>query len=202
MLQQKSKGSILIVSLIIFSIISLICVTCSGLILSNNRISDLEYKTEKLKEENIGAIELVHSNILKEIKDAIDNTKTEDEFYNYLTRNNSNMFINKVKNINISGLDNMTVNMGFDKDLSTKQYIHYKMSTKSKIDNHDKYALVKVRIENPWFGIEEENVQNSFQDNGDSVELSTEMEKETIVEDKIIDINEGNLVTFYNYEEK
>ena len=51
MFLRKNKGSILIMSLITFSIISLFCVTCSGLILSNNRISDLEYKSEKLKEE-------------------------------------------------------------------------------------------------------------------------------------------------------
>ena len=50
MFLRKNKGSILIMSLITFSIISLFCVTCSGLILSNNRISDLEYKSEKLKE--------------------------------------------------------------------------------------------------------------------------------------------------------
>ena len=35
-------------SLMTFSIVSLICITCSALILSNNRISDLEYKNEKL----------------------------------------------------------------------------------------------------------------------------------------------------------
>ena len=49
MFLRKNKGSILIMSLITFSIISLFCVTCSGLILSNNRMIDLEYKSEKLK---------------------------------------------------------------------------------------------------------------------------------------------------------
>ena len=44
-------------SLMTFSIVGLICITCSALILSNNRISDLEYKNEKLKEENLGLIE-------------------------------------------------------------------------------------------------------------------------------------------------
>ena len=44
MLRRKNEGSILIMSLMTFSIVSLICITCSALILSNNRISDLEYK--------------------------------------------------------------------------------------------------------------------------------------------------------------
>ena len=95
MFLRKNKGSILIMSLITFSIISLFCVTCSGLILSNNRISDLEYKSEKLKEENLGAIELIRSNIEEELNYIIKNTTKEDEFYNYLTKNNSSDFISR-----------------------------------------------------------------------------------------------------------
>lgn len=75
MLQRKSKGSILIMSVITFTIISLISITCSRLILSNNRISELEYKTEKLKEENLGVIELIYSNMLKEVKYTVENTE-------------------------------------------------------------------------------------------------------------------------------
>ena len=67
MLRRKNEGSILIMSLMTFSIVSLICITCSALILSNNRISDLEYKNEKLKEENLGLIELIKSNTLEEV---------------------------------------------------------------------------------------------------------------------------------------
>ena len=98
MFLRKNKGSILIMSLITFSIISLFCVTCSGLILSNNRMIDLEYKSEKLKEENLGAIELIRSNIEEELNYIIKNTTKEDEFYNYLTKNNSSDFINKARN--------------------------------------------------------------------------------------------------------
>ena len=71
-------------SLMTFSIVGLICITCSALILSNNRISDLEYKNEKLKEENLGLIELIKSNTLEEVSYIVENTKTEEAFYNYL----------------------------------------------------------------------------------------------------------------------
>ena len=82
MLRKNNNGSILIMSLIIFSIISLMCITCSALILSNNKISNLEYKNEKLREQNLGLIELIKSNALIELKDIMYASKTEDEFYN------------------------------------------------------------------------------------------------------------------------
>lgn len=199
MLQKNSKGSILITSIITFSIISLICITCSNLILSNNRISELEYKTEKLIEENIGVIELIYSNMLKEIKYATENTETEDEFYNYLTKNNSGIFINKVKKIEDTGGTIRSINMEYDKNLSSKEYIHYKISTRSKIDNHDKYALISVKIKNPWFNKKEENLEEL---NVDKEVLHTEANTGSIEDSGLYKINEGDLITFYNYEEK
>lgn len=198
MLQRKSKGSILIMSVITFTIISLISITCSSLILSNNRISELEYKTEKLKEENLGVIELIYSNMLKEVKYTVENTEIEDEFYNYLTKNNSAIFINKVKKIENTGLTSRTIDMAFDDNLSTKEYIHYKISTKSKINNHDKYALISVKIKNPWFGKAEKKLEElDIKEEYSNIEANIEN-----TEDEFTKINEGDLITFYNYEEK
>lgn len=204
MLQRKSKGSILIISIIIFSIISLICITCSSLILSNNRISELEYKTEKLREENFGVIELIYSNILKEVKDATEKTETEDEFYEYLTKNNSGIFINKVKQIENPGSTIRTIDMAYNNNLSTKEYIHYKISTKSKIDNYDKYALINVKIKNPWFGKIQKGseILNINQQNELIMEVNNENVEDNKIDNEIIEINKGDLITFYNYEEK
>ncbi|WP_343337749.1 hypothetical protein TPELB_28580 [Terrisporobacter petrolearius] len=199
MLQKKSKGSILIMSVITFSIISLICITCSSLILSNNRISELEYKTEKLKEENFGVIELIYSNMLKEVKYTVENTEIEDEFYNYLTKNNSAIFINKVKKIENTGTTNRIIDMDFDNSLSTKEYIHYKISIKSKINNHDKYALISVKIKNPWLGKKEKKLEESDIKEQEDSNIETNIEN---TEEEVTKINEGDLITFYNYEEK
>ena len=147
MFLRKNKGSILIMSLITFSIISLFCVTCSGLILSNNRISDLEYKSEKLKEENLGAIELIRSNIEEELNYIIKNTTKEDEFYNYLTKNNSSDFINKAKYIQSTTLKNTSIEMGFDQEYSSKEFLHYKILCKSKVDNYQRDVLIHLKIE-------------------------------------------------------
>ena len=133
MFLRKNKGSILIMSLITFSIISLFCVTCSGLILSNNRISDLEYKSEKLKEENLGAIELIRSNIEEELNYIIKNTTKEDEFYNYLTKNNSSDFINKAKYIQSTTLKNTSIEMGFDQEYSSKEFSSLDLSNYSRL---------------------------------------------------------------------
>lgn len=199
MLQKKSKGSILIMSVITFTIISLICITCSSLILSNNRISELEYKTEKLKEENLGVIELIYSNMLKEVKYTVENTEIEDEFYNYLTKNNSAIFINKVKKIENTGTTNRIIDMDFDNSLSTKEYIHYKISIKSKINNHDKYALISVKIKNPWLGKTEKKLEESDIKEQEDSNIETNIEN---TEEEVTKINEGDLITFYNYEEK
>lgn len=199
MLQKKSKGSILIMSVITFTIISLICITCSSLILSNNRISELEYKTEKLKEENLGVIELIYSNMLKEVKYTVENSEIEDEFYNYLTKNNSAIFINKVKKIENTGTTNRIIDMDFDNSLSTKEYIHYKISIKSKINNHDKYALISVKIKNPWLGKKEKKLEESDIKKQEESNVETNIEN---TEEEVTKINEGDLITFYNYEEK
>ncbi|SFJ03120.1 hypothetical protein SAMN02910355_0683 [Terrisporobacter glycolicus] len=199
MLQKKNKGSILIMSVITFTIISLICITCSSLILSNNRISELEYKTEKLKEENLGVIELIYSNMLKEVKYTVENTEIEDEFYNYLTKNNSAIFINKVKKIENTGTTNRIIDMDFDNSLSTKEYIHYKISIKSKINNHDKYALISVKIKNPWLGKTEKKLEESDINEQEDSNIETNIEN---TEEEVTKINEGDLITFYNYEEK
>ncbi|WP_455538171.1 hypothetical protein [Terrisporobacter sp.] len=205
MLLRKNKGSILIMSLIVFSIISLFCVTCSGLILSNIRISDLEYKSEKLKEKNLGAIELISSNMQKELNYAIKNTTNEDEFYNYLTKNNSNDFINKAKYIPSTTIKDTVVQMGLDEEYSTKEFLHYKILVKSKIDNHQKDVLIHAKIENPWFGVKEEakddQVDNEILEKGQVENLNEENIKDVSEED-VKDINEGDLISFYNYEEK
>ena len=78
---QKNNGSILIMTLMVFTIVSIICVSCASLILSNSRINKLDYENEVLKQGNLGVIEIVKSNILQEVNNAIENTKTEYEFY-------------------------------------------------------------------------------------------------------------------------
>ena len=56
----------------------------------------------------------------------------EDEFYNYLTKNNSSDFINKAKYIQSTTLKNTSIEMGFDQEYSSKEFLHYKILCKSR----------------------------------------------------------------------
>ena len=208
---RKNKGSILIVSIMVFTIISIICITCSGLILSSNRIYNLDYKNEQIKEGNLGAIEIIYSNILKEVKQAISETKSEDEFYRYFVKNNSLTFINKIKNTSNSNLSNITVQAGYNNELSNKEFIHYKISTKYKLGKYSKYMIVSVKIINPFFGksneeiIVDESEINELLDGEENIKnLDSIIESDEIHitnEQYNKTLNESDLVVLYNYEE-
>ena len=92
----SNKGSVLIFILIVFSIVSTITMMCIGLNYSNSRISNLNYKNIVMKESLLSSIELVHSNILKEVSIALENSETEEEFKNYFL---GNIFVNNIKNL-------------------------------------------------------------------------------------------------------
>lgn len=208
---RKNKGSILIVSIIVFTIISIICITCSQLILSSNRIYNLDYKNEQIKEGNLGAIEIIYSNILKEVKQAISETKSEDEFYSYFVKNNSLTFINKIKNTSNTNLNNITIQVGYNNELSNKEFIHYKISTKYKLEKYSKYMIVSVKIINPLFGKNAEDITldklelNGPLDEEGKIEKSNSMIESDEVyiknEQDNKSLNESDLVILYNYEE-
>lgn len=195
----RSKGSILITSLMVFTIVTMTCITCSGLILSNNRIFKLDYENEVLKQGNLGIIEIVHSNILNELKNALSNTNNEDEFYNYFTVNNSRNFINKVKDISGSDFSSGEVSITFDEKYSSKEYLHYKILTKYKVNNYDKYARVCFKIKNPWYNSNIENEETNNEDLNEAIEIDNDINLESNEQD--IKIDEKDIVIFYNYEE-
>ena len=92
----SNKGSVLIFILIVFSIVSTITMMCIGLNYSNSRINNLNYQNIVMKESLLSSIELVHSNILKEVSIALENSETEEEFKNYFL---GNIFVNNIKNL-------------------------------------------------------------------------------------------------------
>lgn len=188
---QKNNGSVLIMTLMVFTIVSIICVSCASLILSNSRINKLDYENEVLKQGNLGVIEIVKSNILQEVNNAIENTKTEDEFYEYFTTNN---VISKIGDISLSNISDAEVTITNDSTLSNKEVIRYKILTKNKINNYDKYIRVSVKITNPWYKDIKE-VDNVEENNMDEFLLDDELNNNTL------EYSESDLVIFYNYEE-
>ena len=102
----SNKGSVLIFILIVFSIVSTITMMCIGLNYSNSRINNLNYQNIVMKESLLSSIELVHSNILKEVSIALENSETEEAFKNYFL---GNIFVNNIKNISNSQIQNTPI---------------------------------------------------------------------------------------------
>lgn len=189
----------------IFSIISMICITCSGLILSSSRISSLDYKNEQLRQKNLGTIEIIHSNILKEVSYAIENIKTEDEYYEYFTKNNSLSFINKIKNVSTDDKNKINVNIGYNKDLSNKEFLHYNILTSYGLKNYRKYTIVRIKIINPYLNKNNvEKIEEGISNKDGIKEGLSENETNDIENyntEEEIKLNEDELVILYNYKE-
>ena len=139
-------------------------------------------------------------NTLEEVSYIVENTKTEEAFYNYLKENNYKSFPNRIKNISGIDLINTSIEIAYNEKFSTKKFIHYKISVKSKIDNHEKYNFVKMKIQNPYFGISEEDVETENINSNETVKSEEEISPEKNNEN--VNINESDLITFYNYEEE
>ena len=107
---------------------------------------------------------------------------------------------NRIKNISGIDLKNTSIEIAYNEKFSTKKFIHYKISVKSKIDNHEKYNFVKMKIQNPYFGISEEDVETENINSNETVKSEEEISPEKNNEN--VNINESDLITFYNYEEE
>ena len=122
------------------------------------------------------------------------------ELLTFLKENNYKSFPNRIKNISGIDLKNTSIEIAYNEKFSTKKFIHYKISVKSKIDNHEKYNFVKMKIQNPYFGISEEDVETENINSNETVKSEEEISPEKNNEN--VNINESDLITFYNYEEE
>ena len=145
-MQLNDKGSILITTILIFSIISTICMMCIGLNFSNENIFNLEYKNITLKEESLSGIEIVHSNILKEVDNAIKSTINEEEFNSYFM---DLKFTSSIKNISMSNLENVTISVS-NKIVIDNNILKFNIISSAKDSNYIKKNQASVKIINPF----------------------------------------------------
>ena len=228
---QNNKGSIMIVTLIIFSIISTICITCISLTYSNINIASLELKNLQLKENALGAVEIVYGNIKNEIDNAIDSCSNSQEYISYIKRDNYKSFILNCKDISKSDLDNTTVELTNKTPFGEVKNFEFEMKVFAKENNYKKQVKVNIRIKNPWNEIstlqEDEsieyidteevitkiNIENNEFNNINEIDIDEIYEDEEDDTDSINgdiktdleDIKEVfkkyKLITIYNYEE-
>lgn len=151
-MQLNDKGSILITTILIFSIISTICMMCIGLNFSNENIFNLEYKNIILKEESLSGIEIVHSNILKEVDNAIKSTINEEEFNSYFM---DLKFISSIKDISMSNLENVTISVP-NKIVIDNNILKFNIISTAKDRNYIKKNQASVKIINPFIYSDDE----------------------------------------------
>lgn len=167
----NNNGSILLTTLIIFSIIATITMTCIGLNYSNSNIFALELKEEQIKQLGYGYIEILNSKIFKEVENALKNTSNEDEFYQYflgntIKNNVCNSYEQESKRISVS----IPKNINIDKNSKS---VKFDINIKVEEKVYNKTFKVSVEIINPY----NPDLENFTQ----------------------IDINK--ILKFYNYEE-
>lgn len=226
----SNKGSVLVFILIVFSMVSTITMMCIGLNYTNSRIANLNYQNIVMKESLLSSIELVHSNILKEVSIALENSETEEEFKNYFL---TNAFINNIKNISNSQIQNTTIIIPNKIIYNPNGLITFQIEATCKIDSYIKKISADVDIDtnltiynlNNQTLNEAESLNINYSDNfTDIYDVNTNYENENNLASKkqtneILDVdntnnnkfkeninmknlNPSSIVTVYNYKEK
>lgn len=150
---SNNKGSVLIFTLIIFSIVSMVTMMCIGLNYSNETVFRLEYKKTTLIENSLSGIELASNNILNEIKINLDNTNSESEFGSYFLGNNFSNSVCDISNIDIS---NLKISISQDYPFYTDGVYNFKITSSSSSGNYSKKYQAKVKIKNPFLDYKED----------------------------------------------
>lgn len=205
----SNKGSVLIFILIVFSIVSTITMMCIGLNYSNSRISNLNYQNIVIRENLLSSIELVHSNILKEVSVAFENSETEEEFKNYFL---GNIFINSIKNISNSQIQNITIKIPSKISYDSSGLITFQIEATFKQASYTKKYGASVNIDTNLkfynLGYEIENEAESLDINHPinlidvhDKNINYEKEKNLELENKANEILDINNISD-NYDDK
>ena len=193
----NNKGSVLIFTLIIFSIISTITMMCIGLNYSNKMIYNLEIKETKLIENALSGIELCSSNIKNEVNKIIFEENDYIGFNEYLL---SNKFINSISDISNSHLNNVDIQISSNPTVDENGNYNFKITSTSIQDKYKKKYQASVKIKNPFFNEQKIKYINSAELNIDNSEESDINDDHNIdIINQNIDVNE--LVIIYDYRE-
>lgn len=196
-MSRKNRGSILITTLMILSIIAVICVSCLGLAYSNGNVFCLEYKYRVLKENSLSGVEITRSNILSEVKNALLKCKNKEEFSSYFLGNNQKTFCDRITNLNKSELSNVNVRVDKNNIYQEDGSLNFQVISDAKDNNYSRKVKVSVKIINPFKqpSIEEGNISNEESNlNSEEINISNK-------ENNSQQLNEKDLVIIENYRE-
>lgn len=203
---RDNKGSILVATIVFFSIIMTVCLSCISIIYSNNNYAKLQYQHIKMKELALSGIEITRSNILSQVKYAVENFDEEEEFRSYFLGNTREI----IGDISKTGLDNVRVGLKGKSSSDSEGNVIFKVESICKKENYTNRVIVSVKILNPW---------NKYFDNEDDVANESQIidgfiynedynsNKENLnnnidtTKDHNNKFNEKELVVIYDYEE-
>lgn len=208
-MSRKNNGSILIITVFVFLLVNIIAINCSALILSNTKYTKYDYEEVYMREQCLGKIELIYSNILKEVDKTLTNTNDFESFKKYII---SDDFFNTIKNVGENDLSNTTCQISRI-DLNDKNNIYYEVISKTTYKNFSKEIVTNVQIKNPFQedssnknkdtnqdikNSEDENL-NISQSSDENTEISQKQEEES---KNIKDIKCSDLVIMFGYKEE
>ncbi|WP_325275762.1 hypothetical protein [Romboutsia sp.] len=190
--------------------------TCIGLHYSNSKIFNLEYKEVNIKEIGYGSIDIVHSNILREVEFVLQNTSNKDEFNNYFL---GNKFLSNIKDVSKSELNGVLVNIPTKIKIDNiNGLLEFNIISTVRDDIYIKKFQASVKIKNPFFSqvvtkkdeISEGNISDTIQvHQGKLYENEGNYKQEHIenlnilhkTEKQIREFDINKIVTVYNYKE-
>lgn len=147
---RKNRGSILIITVFVFLLVNIITITCSALILSNNKYTKYNYEEIYIKEQCLSKIELVYSNILNEVEIALNQSEDSNTFQNYFIDNDSYDFINRINNISGVSLKDTKCEINRVEIDNESDSIYYRIISKVKYQSFSKSIVAYIKIENPF----------------------------------------------------
>ncbi|RDY28763.1 hypothetical protein CHL78_004295 [Romboutsia weinsteinii] len=203
---HKNNGHVLISTIIILAVIVIVSMTCISLVYSNSRILGLDDKAIKTEEISFSGIEMMRSNILYEIKTALENTNNKTEYFNYFQGNDSYLsFVNKIKDISNSNIKNLAVKVMYNNVYIEGEFLKFDVQTEAKDGTYRKKLQASVKIKNPWDKdiVSEENETTSESENVESIAHSDDeniTNIQGITKEKDY-IDERSLIQIYDIKE-
>lgn len=206
---RNNKGSILVTSLMFFTIIITVCLSCVAISSSNNSYSKLQYEHVKMKELAISGIEVTKSNILSKVKYAIEKFDKESSFNDYFLGNMREI----IGDVSKAGLNNVSVSINKRETVDSEGNINFVIESVCKEKDYIKRVRANVKILNPWTetGIIQQNnhIEEAKKDEETTTVENKDLNENNKLNEEIIDttennrvtINETELVVIYNYEE-
>lgn len=191
MSHKNNSGYVLVTTIIAFSIIITVCIMCIGIVYRNSKILDLDFKSIENKEYAMSGLEIMRSNILNEVRNAIENTSSKDEFEKYFLGNDYyKTFMIKVTDISKLGIEELSVRVWKNYVYLEDGVINFDIQSNYSDGIYRKKFGASVKIKNPW----NEEVQVFIED-----EMSKYMNESVYKSNYYID--ESDLIEIYNIKE-